>query len=257
MNAFALLDSHTRLRAPGELDALVARSKLLCDVSEEVRIRIARLARRLRASRGELLMQPGEGCHGLYIVVTGYVALSVNGSPGKDKVVELCGPNDSFGEDALLDGTSDATVARMISDGLLVFVPRKAALEAIDRHPSVARALMKSVARRTLNMSHYIEMSSRRSACQRVAGYLMRHLQGEAQKPHVTLPVPKLVVASLLGLAKESFSRVLRSLAARGLIEVRGRTIRVREPDRLARACHEGGSCELCLGCPRGGSWMG
>jgi CRP-like cAMP-binding protein len=258
MSALTPFEPQTRSRSAGELDTLLARCKLLRDVSDEVRARIARSARRLRASRREVLMRPGEDCHGLFIVVGGYVALSVNGSPGKEKVIEICGPNDSFGEDALLAGKPDATIARMLTDGLLVFVPRKAALEAIDRYPSVARALLRNVSRRTLDMTHYIEVSSTRSACQRVAGYLMRHMNAEERKPHViTLPVPKLVVASLLGLAKESFSRVLRALAAKGLIEVRGRTIRVREPDNLAHACHEGASCELCWGCPRGGSWMG
>jgi CRP/FNR family transcriptional regulator, dissimilatory nitrate respiration regulator len=250
-----ILELHSRPH--GEIEALLSRSRLFREVSEEICVRVARAARRLRAGRREVLMRPGEDCHGLFIVICGYVALSVNGSPGKEKVIEIVGPNESFGDDALLTGKPDATVARMLTEGLLVFVPRKAVLEAIDRHPSMSRALLRNVSRRTMDMTHYIEVSSTRSAMQRVAGYLLRQMRGSEREAHViTLPVPKLVVASLLGLAKESFSRVLRMLAGQGLIEVRGRTIRVPEPEGLAHACHQGASCELCWGCPRGGSWL-
>jgi len=49
----------------------------------------------------------------------------------------------------------------------------------------------------------------------------------------VTLPATKGVVASRLNLTLEHFSRILHELAAEGLIEVRGRSVHIRDVDRL------------------------
>ena len=52
----------------------------------------------------------------------------------------------------------------------------------------------------------------------------------------VTLPAAKSEIASQLNLTPEHFTRVLHELAHSGLLEVQGRKITVRDPDRLQAA---------------------
>jgi CRP/FNR family transcriptional regulator len=137
-----------------------------------------------------------------------------------------------------------------------VHLPREALLDAMARHPSVAQCALRSVSRRVLQAAQLLGAAATRPALQRLAGYLLRELGGaSAADAKLRLAIPKGALASLLGMTRETLSRLLRSLAQRGLIELRGRTIRVLEPQALAELCHGGGGCGRCSGCPRGAGW--
>lgn len=245
-----------RGRNPGDPVPFLARSRLFRDTDPDVHMQLGRFARRVVAARGTVVVRPGESPGGVFVVATGYVALCLPQGGEDEKVVEICGPGDSFGEDGLVSDAC-AFAARVVTGGLLVHLPRRAVLEAMDRDPGVARCFLRSVSRKILQATQQIAGGATRSGIQRLAGYLLRHLGAEERGPaSITLAVPKRVAASLLGLSKETFSRLLAVLAARGLIEVKGRTIRIPSPEALVALCHEGAGCARCAGCPRGGDWM-
>ena len=70
---------------------------------------------------------------------------------------------------------------------------------------------------------------------QRVSRYLLTHLahRGDRLEPTLTFPAKKGIIASRLNLTHEHFSRILHELSVQGLIEVRGRVVRILDPDRL------------------------
>ena len=76
-----------------------------------------------------------------------------------------------------------------------------------------------------------------RSGTERVIGFLMRAdgLENGDESNHATvaLPASKVTIASRLNLTPEHFSRILHDLAASGLIEVQGKSIRVPDMQRL------------------------
>jgi len=233
----------------------LARSRLLCDATPEARAQLALAARRRDAVRGTLIYGSGVPADGVYLVASGCVALAVHESAGRESIVHLCGPSDSFGEEHLVGGAG-ALSARAVSTTLLLHLPREALLEAMARHPSVAQCALRSVSRRVLQTVQLLGAAATRSALQRLAGYLLRELgNGECAGAKLRLAMPKGALASLLGVTRETLSRLLGQLARRGLIELRGRTIRVLQPEALAELCHGGGGCESCCGCPRGAGW--
>ena len=86
-----------------------------------------------------------------------------------------------------------------------------------------------------------VEASSLRGGLQRVAAYLDAHVElGEEDVPRVRLPTTKTVIASHLGVTKETFSRLLRELAQLGLIEVARREITLLDRARLGDIARNG-----------------
>jgi len=233
----------------------LARSRLLCDATPEARAQLAACAQRRDAARGTLVYGNGQPPEGVYVVASGCVALAVPESAGRESIVQLCGPSDSFGEEHLLSGAGTLS-ARAVTASLLVHLPREALLEAMARHPSVAQCALRSVSRRVLQAAQLLGAAATRSALQRLAGYLLRELgTAGAAEARLTLAIPKGALASLLGVTRETLSRLLGTLARRGLIELRGRMIHVLQPQALAELCAGGGGCERCCGCPRGAGW--
>lgn len=251
-----LMGDPRHARKPGDPAPFLARARLFRDAPAEARAELARVAWRAPAARGTVVYGCGEVPDGVYVVAAGHVALSVHEGDEREKVVDICGPGESFGEDCLTGGPSNVT-ARVVTGALLVHVPRQALLNAIERHPAVATCVLQRLACKILQATNQIGGGATRAGLQRLAGYLLRHLPADVRESaSITLGVPKRVAASLLGLTKETFSRLLGMLAERGLIEVRGRTIHIERPEALVTLCHEGAGCGSCCGCARGGSWL-
>ena len=85
------------------------------------------------------------------------------------------------------------------------------------------------------NLVEEIEAGTLLSARQRIASYL---LALTASAGHVRLPVTKTLIASHLGVTKETFSRLLREFADHGLIVVDNRDIALNDRARLAAVAH-------------------
>jgi CRP-like cAMP-binding protein len=90
--------------------------------------------------------------------------------------------------------------------------------------------MLSGLSRRLHSLVKDVEAYSLRSSAERVIGYLLRDDEAPAE---VRLTAGKSVVASRLNMTPEHFSRVLHELAAAGLIEVDGRTVRILDLEGL------------------------
>jgi CRP-like cAMP-binding protein len=121
-----------------------------------------------------------------------------------------------------------------------VIVPAAALLGVIDRDPRAARQVVCTLARRNLELLEEIEAASMHRSAHRLATYLGSLAEcgngngDENGARTVRLPATKTLIASRLDMKKETLSRLLRSLAGKGLIEVKGADITLLDPPLLA-----------------------
>lgn len=236
---------------------LLAKSRVFRGLEADPFGRVVRGARKLNVKRGDVIYGHGEGLSDFYVIGLGYAAISVQGDPDREKVIELRGPGESFGEENMLAGRPHSLSAAMLTDGVLISVPREVVLDAVENDPRLAKSILADLSRRMFGLLRQIEARSTRCGVERVASFLMQLSDSKVDTAQeVVLPAPKRIIASLLDLTKESFSRVLRELTGRHLIEVHGRTIQILDVLGLAQVCHRGRGCALCWGCARGGAWI-
>lgn len=214
---------------------LLANLPLFREASPEEIARIAAGSREIRATRGEVLFQKGDPCDGIHIVVYGQVKLAFASPAGAEKVVEIIGRGQSFGEAFMFMERPYGVYAQALADSLLIFVSRAAIFSELDRDPGFARRMIAGLSRRLHALLADLEAYSLHSGAQRIVGYLLNAgPEGdEAAGATLRLPVGKSVLASRLNLTPEHFSRILHELAAAGLIEVDGRNVTIRDIDRL------------------------
>jgi CRP-like cAMP-binding protein len=173
---------------------------------------------------------------GFHAIVYGQVKLAFVSAGGDEKVVEILGPGQSFGEAVMFMRRPHVVTAQALADSLLLYVEREVVFDEIRRDPDFAGRMIAGLSRRLHQLVGDLEAYSMRSGTERVIGYLLSTgAEGVPEKGacEVTLPTTKGVVASRLNLTQEHFSRILHDLTAAGLIKVQGRTVHIVDVERL------------------------
>lgn len=188
----------------------------------------------VRLEKGDILFHRGTPSVGFHAVVFGQVKLSVTSAQGAQKVVEIIGPKQSFGEAAMFLSRAYPVTAEALADSLLLHVGREHVDVLLESDSTFARGMLAGLSGRLHSLLRDVESYSLRSSMQRVIGYLLQHCpEGQDEVAEIALPTSKLVIASRLNLTPETLSRVLHDLAAHGLISVQGRTIQVASVKQL------------------------
>jgi CRP/FNR family transcriptional regulator, dissimilatory nitrate respiration regulator len=214
-------------------EAFLLKLPLFEGLGDEALARLAAATTRRELRRGEILFREGEPSTGLYALVYGGIKLAC-GTGGSQRVIDIVAPGRSFGEPVMFMEKPWIVTASALADSLALHVAREAIFGELERNPRFARRVIGTLAERAEGLVRQLETRAAGPAAQRVASWLLKQPAarsgGEAS---ITLPGAKSALASQLNLSAEHFSRVLRELSGRGLIEVHGRHVRVPDVQRL------------------------
>ncbi|OFZ90944.1 MAG: hypothetical protein A2W21_06810 [Betaproteobacteria bacterium RBG_16_66_20] len=203
--------------------------------------KLARHAALRRAAKDTLLYERGDPATGCYALIYGLVKLSLRGPGGSEKVLRLVGAGETFAESVMFHERPHPVTALVLADSQLVFLPAEAIYDLLEHDRSFARALLAGLSQRIHTLIDDIEAYSLESGTQRIAAFLHSLADPSGPAPsRVRLPANKTVIASRLGITKETFSRLLHELSSQGLIEVCQREIVLRDPPRLAELARNG-----------------
>ena len=187
-------------------------------------------------SRGADIFRMGEPCNEFHVTVSGQVKLYAISPAGQEKIIQIAGPGNSFGEALMFMERPYIINAQALTDTLLLSVSREVVLTEIQNGTQFCMRMLAGLSRRLHGLINDVQAYSLQSGVERVIGYLMRELPEEGAAPaSVQLPVSKASIASRLSMTPEYFSKVLRELEDRGLIEIDKREIRITDPERLTR----------------------
>lgn len=223
-------------RDPRLIEGVLSNVVLFHGVARRQVVDLAARSRALHRRRGEMICAQGECQPGIYTLAYGQVKLAFRGAEGDERVLRLVGPADGFGLAVALLGRPLPYEAVALDDTFLVMVPTSALLALIENDPRFMRRAVNALAERNLVLLAEIEAGALHAAVQRLASYLdsLAVPNGREGTFTVHLPATKTVVASRLGVKKETLSRMLRGLAQKGLIAVEQREIEIL--DRLGLA---------------------
>jgi CRP-like cAMP-binding protein len=214
--------------------AFLANLPMFSEMSAGELDRIAAATVPLYFDKGQSIVQCGDPCTGFHVVVYGQAKLAFTSPQGVEKVVEIIRPGQSFGEALMFLDSPYIVFAQALADSMLLHVAKHAVLNELGPN-SFGRRMIAGLARRLHGLVRDVEAYTLRSGQERVIGYLLAELpEGTASGPaEVHLTPGKSVLASRLNMTPEHFSRILHELAASGLIDVNGRSIRVPDVARL------------------------
>lgn len=189
---------------------------------------------------GQTIFSQGDSCHQFYLVQRGMIKLYRTSVDGTEKVMDLAGPNQLFAEAVMFAGKYPLHAAAIEPSTVFAFDCKNFMTQMHDNVELCFR-LMSSMSQRLHGMINEIDRLTLHSGTQRLAQYLLEQVpEGVMQSPCIRLLVPKLVIASRLGIQPETFSRIMARLRSDGMIETHDGTILLKDLGalRCLAACH-------------------
>lgn len=169
------------------------------------------------ADRAEVVLLEGEPAANLYFVASGAVKVFKTSAEGKEQILSIVRPGESFNDVPVFDGGPNPASARTMGPVLLYGIKRND-MEAILRdHPQIAWNVIKVLAKRVRHLVSLVEDLSFRHVISRVAKILLEHIGGEMGRgPRLT----QQEMAAMAGTAREVVGRSLKALEEEGAIKV-------------------------------------
>ncbi|MGA8848762.1 MAG: Crp/Fnr family transcriptional regulator [Dehalococcoidia bacterium] len=184
------------------------------------------------ADRGEMVLLEGESAENLYFVAAGAVKVFKTSAEGKEQILSIVRPGESFNDVPIFDGGPNPASARAMGPVILYGIKKKD-MEAILRdHPQIALNVIKVLARRVRHLVSLVEDLSFRHVISRVAKILFEHIGGEVGSgPRLT----QQEMAAMAGTAREVVGRSLKALEEEGAIKVDRHRIIITDKEALQK----------------------
>lgn len=203
---------------------------------------LLKLSKVTRHSKRKLLFSQGEAANTVFIILQGWVRLYTVTEEGQEPIIDLMSRGSILGFDTLVHNNGANYSGEVVSDEVTVLeVPVQILQENIQLNAAIGNYFVTLFAAQILRLQQHIERISFVPAQQRVTGFLLSLCEGSGRP--FALPCEKSLIASYLGMKRETFSRVLSQLKHYG-VRVDGNIITVTDMPKLERI-NSGGTGSL------------
>lgn len=182
-------------------------------------------------SRDETLFSEGDPAKSLYILIEGVVHLVKSSPEGKEQIIRIVKNGEVFAEAAVFSGENYPATAVSKANSELLLIDKEKFVKYVALNPQVAFHIIGVMARLLRHLNELLSDLTLGSVMTRLAAYLVCMLKHKGKK--FIIESSKRELASSLGTVPETLSRNLKTLKKRGLIDVKGAWITIKDPKEL------------------------
>ena len=201
---------------------------------------IEKIAINKHFKKSAVIFSEGDDGIGFFLVAYGQIKIFKLSSEGKEQILHIFGPGEPFGEVPVFSGQQFPASAETITETRLLFFPRTAFVDLISSNPSLSLNMLAVLSQRLRQFTVQIENLSLKEVPGRLAAYLIQVADERGGEDSISLNISKGQLASLLGTIPETLSRIFTRMSNQNLIEVRDRTIRLLDRERLEELAEYG-----------------
>ena len=201
-------------------------------LTEEQLKRVVARSRIVQLEDGQTLFRQGDPATRFYLVVQGRIKLFRLAPEGNEKVIELVDAGSLFAEALMFLNTPRYPVgSQALGETTVVSIDAGDFLSLLRNSVELCLALLGDMSFRLRALIREIDDLSLHSATCRVAAFLLA--QATEDRAEFELDVPKHVIASRLSVKPETFSRIIKNLKSREVLEIKGSHVRIIDRNTL------------------------
>jgi CRP/FNR family transcriptional regulator len=165
----------------------------------------------------------------LYFVVSGVVKVFKTSADGKEQILYLVRPGESFNDIPVFDGGTNLTSAEAMGTVVLYGIEKSSLENAIRDYPQIALNIIRVLSQRGEHLVSLVEDLSFRNVTGRLARILLEYAGDGRQR------LTQQEMAALAGTAREMIGRSLKILEEEGTIRLDRHRVVITDKARLEK----------------------
>lgn len=185
--------------------------------------------------KGNLVYSEGACMKGCYFIYSGIIKIFQTGHEGKEQIIKFEKEGDFFGFRSVILKEKACTSVEVLADAILYFIPEKTLLLLIKNNSDFAYELMQIACKELGESNRYIKDIAQKPVKERLAEILlmMAHDFGMEQDGTLKLSISREDLSNFVGTATETVIRLLSEYKSEGLVESKGRKIKLLDTVKL------------------------
>jgi CRP/FNR family transcriptional regulator len=220
-------------RLPSSLEerkAALQENRYLSGLDNSILDFLSKNTQLLAFEANEVIFREGQPCLGLYIIISGRVKIFKYSPTGREMIINVCGPGDSFNEVPVFDKLDNPVNVGAVLDTKVWLIDAGSLRQVISNHPEAAQKII-------VNLSQNLRM-----LVKKVAELTFYPVTARLARLIYDMPPEQLSgterltqddLASRVGTVREVVARSLKELENSGAIEIQRGRIKILDKEKL------------------------
>lgn len=193
---------------------------------------------------GDVIFYEGDEVQGVYYVESGLVGVRKADPEGNSTLLKVAQPGDTLGYRPLVAKQRHRASGEVLKPSVICFIDAKTVRKVIQDTPALGLNFLARAAAELGDAEEKFHESVTLSIRARFAHLLitLQHKFGKVESDgtlHFTLPLSRSDLAAMLGVRRESISRIIHDLDQLGITRFSERKVEVPDPDSLMKEFHK------------------
>ncbi len=219
------------------LTCKVREDRLFCNLSPTAVQSLDEIKSLAVYPKGALIFVQGQPCRGVFVLCTGRVKLTVCSRNGKALILRIADPGEILGLSATLSGKPYSMRAETQVPCELNFIKREDFLQFLHNHGDACIRVAQQLASNFHTATEQVDLLGlSSSATERLARLLLQlGSQGRqvGQELRLNLPLTHEEIGQMIGVSRETVTRLLTDLKKKEIINLKGSTLVIRDRSAL------------------------
>jgi CRP-like cAMP-binding protein len=190
--------------------------------------------------KGDVILHEGTMISHIIYLKSGLVKEYVKDNNGKEQILQIVKMHSYLGLPSLFGDRVNQYSYAALENINVCYIDLAVFNSLIKKNGNFGYEILVSVSRDSLNNFHRIMSQAKKKTYGRVADAVLYFSRIIYESPEFEIPFTRQEFADLIGIARESTTRVLTKFKNEGILELTGRKIRILKPDLLRQISKNG-----------------
>ncbi len=171
----------------------------------------------------------------MYVIRSGRVKVTKASDDGREKIMNLFGAGDFFGEMSLLDNQPRSASVTTLEPSTLLALSRRDLIELLQSSSTLALCVIQELSRRLRDTGEQASSISFQKVQERARGLFERIARDEGSADHsrITPTLTHQQIADMIGTSRETVTRAVKRLKDDGWLQQQGKRYVIPPSDRF------------------------
>ena len=184
-------------------------------------------------NENDIIYTEGNNSNYIYLINKGVVKCYKFDEQGKELITDLYKEDDFFGLTAFMQNVPCQETATAIKDVELVGISKKQLKNILENNHKVSLEIIQLLSENLSDVNNQLLRMAYSSVNKKTANTIVKFAEKLNRKPDDPIKISRSDLASVAGIATETFIRTMSNFKKDGLIEIEGRNIKILDLKKL------------------------